>query len=393
MRDEATIAIDANGSPVTFHEASWLICFVPGLRRQWWHRFADARHKHVFALRPVGDGTWLLVEPWWTRLMVNVLTLDEAIRFLRWGSAGNILQVRESIPGKASQMRGWSNCSVLIAFLLGRSYWTWTPNGLYRRLLRERGTVEIDLSQFLGRHFQVETNRSASAALRGLPRRQEESLDEALLNLGSDVMASMTSPAAVALYKAAVSESTRFRDAADAFWTLGPKRAIGCIRNVLEDARQRGEIDARDCETAARQFVAMLRGDLHLEIIFGLRASADPGEVRAHVRSVVEVFLRGARGSAPVIGADAGRAVDAAAFSLDFGTTQALTACGLIREIGESINEVVGADDWQAASPWAEAVWDSYSASTGISWEQASGRIHEAWKASSTRGYGTLATD
>lgn len=83
--EELTIEIDANGSPVTFKEASWLICFVPGLRRQWWHRFANARHKHVFALRAVGDGTWLLVEPWWTRLMVNVLTLDEAVKFLRLG--------------------------------------------------------------------------------------------------------------------------------------------------------------------------------------------------------------------------------------------------------------------------------------------------------------------
>ena len=162
---------------------------------------------------------------------------------------------------------------------------------------------------------------------------------------------------------------------------------------ALEDARQPRRDRARDCETAARQFVAMLRGESASGNRLRVAGVGRPGEVRAHVRSVVEVFLRGARGSAPVIGADAGRAVDAAAFSLDFGTTQALTACGLIREIGESINEVVGADDWQAASPWAEAVWDSYSASTGISWEQASGRIHEAWKASSTRGYGTLATD
>ena len=135
----------------------------PGLRRQWWHRFADARHKHVFALRPVGDGTWLLVEPWWTRLMVNVLTLDEAIKFLRWGSVGNILKVRESIPGEG-QPDAW-------VVQLQRAD-RLPPRPVVLDVDTERsvsavaaraGTVEIDLSQFLGRHFQVETNRSANA--------------------------------------------------------------------------------------------------------------------------------------------------------------------------------------------------------------------------------------
>jgi hypothetical protein len=100
--DELAIEVDADGSPITVHEADWFVCFVPGLQRQWWHRFADAKHKHVFAMRLVDDDTWLLVEPWWTRLMVSVLTLDEAIKFLRWGAAGNILKVREAIPGRGA---------------------------------------------------------------------------------------------------------------------------------------------------------------------------------------------------------------------------------------------------------------------------------------------------
>ena len=146
--DELAMEIDADGSPITVHEGHWYVCFVPGLQRQWWHRFTNPQHKHVFAMRLVDDDTWLLLEPWWTRMMVNVLTLDEAIKFLRWGAVGNILKVREAIPGQGSQARGWSNCAVLVSFLLGRSYWTWTPNGLYRRLLAEAGTEPVDLSQF-----------------------------------------------------------------------------------------------------------------------------------------------------------------------------------------------------------------------------------------------------
>lgn len=166
VADALAIEIDDHGSPVTLPEAQWLVCFVPGLQRQWWHRFADSRHKHVFALRMVDEERWLLVEPWWTRLMVSVLTVDEAVKFLRWAAAGDILRVRESIPGRGCQARGWSNCAVLIAFMLGRSYWTWTPNGLYRRLRAERDTERVELPQILGESFRIAADRTAGDAIR-----------------------------------------------------------------------------------------------------------------------------------------------------------------------------------------------------------------------------------
>lgn len=174
VAEELAIDIDANGSPVTVPEADWLICFVPGLRRQWWHRFAHPKHKHVFAIRMLDEHKWLLVEPWWTRLMVNVLTRDEALKFLRWGAAGNILKVPEAIPGRGTQMRGWSNCAVLVAFLLGRSYWTWTPHGLYRRLAADAGVESVDLAGLLSDHFRAIDNTNADDALESLRPRLEE---------------------------------------------------------------------------------------------------------------------------------------------------------------------------------------------------------------------------
>ncbi|QSX74193.1 TetR/AcrR family transcriptional regulator C-terminal domain-containing protein [Lysobacter arenosi] len=381
--EELAIEVDANGSPVTIEAATWLICFVPGLRRQWWHRFADARHKHVFALREVGDGTWLLVEPWWTRMMVNVLTVDEATKFLRWAGVGDILQVRESIPGCGSQMRGWSNCSVQMAYLLGRSYRTWTPNGLYRRLLREPDTRRVDASTLLKKHFQFVANRTVNMTLRAIPRRRDESLDATLLALGTGVMTAMTSISAIGLYKVVVSDSSRFQDAADMFWALGPGRAIGRVREALEDARHRGEIDVDDCHVAALEFMAMLRGNLYLETVFGLRGAPAASEIGDHVRSVIAVFLHGAR---PAVGSGGGRADFAMTGAichsgLEMPPTHALTAAGLIREIGESAREIVDGNDWQQVAGWAEAVWRGYSNCTGLPWEQASARIHDVWKA------------
>ncbi len=396
--EELAIEVDANGSPVTIAAASWLICFVPGLRRQWWHRFADSRHKHVFALRAVGDGTWLLVEPWWTRMMVNVLSIDEATKFLRWAAVGDILQVRESIPGRGSQMRGWSNCSVQMSYLLGRSYWTWTPNGLYRRLLREPDTLRVDASDLLRKHFQLVANKTVNSTLRAISRRRDEPLDATLQALGTGVMAAMTSASAIGLYKAAVSDSTRFKDAADIFWSLGPGRAIGRVRDALEDASRRGEIEVDDCHFAALQFMAMLRGNLYLEIVFGLRAAPGPGEIGDHVRSAVAVFLRGARPASRKgdDGASLAVAGEACRSALEVPPSAALTAAGLIREIGESAREIVSGDEWLHVAHWAEGVWRGYSDCTGLPWEQAAPRIQEVWKAmaqsdtASTRAAGVV---
>lgn len=146
---EADIEIDEHGSPVTLEPADWLVLFVPGLRKQWWHPFVHVRHKHCFLMRPSGAGGYILVEPWWTRMMISTLTAAQARKFLLWGVRGDVLLVREKIPGAGSQVRGWMTCAALTAYLLGRSYPVWTPHGLYRRLLRERGVRRVSSLRLL----------------------------------------------------------------------------------------------------------------------------------------------------------------------------------------------------------------------------------------------------
>ena len=137
------IPIDENGSPVTLDPSCWYVCFVPGLQRQWWHPFVHRLHKHVFVIRPDGEGRWLLIESWWNRIMAATLTGEQAERFLQWAARGSILLVREHIPGNSSQVRGWMTCAALVAHHLGRNYWAWTPHQLYRAPRKEKESVEI----------------------------------------------------------------------------------------------------------------------------------------------------------------------------------------------------------------------------------------------------------
>ena len=80
------LKLDENGSPVTLEAAAWYVCFVPGLKKQWWHPFVHERHKHVFAMKPAGLGEWTLLEPWWHRLLTATITSEQARKFLLWGA-------------------------------------------------------------------------------------------------------------------------------------------------------------------------------------------------------------------------------------------------------------------------------------------------------------------
>ncbi len=134
---------------MTLEAGSWFVCFVPGLKKQWWHRFVNEMHKHVFAMRPARPGEWTLFEPWWHRLLTATINSEQARKFLLWGARGDVLLVREAIPGRGSQARGWMTCAALASYLLGRPYWVWTPHGLYKLLLREPNVCRVDVSVLL----------------------------------------------------------------------------------------------------------------------------------------------------------------------------------------------------------------------------------------------------
>lgn len=144
--------MDHNGSPATIDAKTWLVCFVPGVKKEWWHPFVHHTHKHVFAMRPEADGRWTLLDPWRHRLLTASLSTDQARRFLTWAAAGDVVAVSEDIPGESSQVRGWMTCAALVSYLLGRPYRVWTPHRLYRLLSRELKVLHVNPFALLELH-------------------------------------------------------------------------------------------------------------------------------------------------------------------------------------------------------------------------------------------------
>ncbi len=291
--------IDMHGSLVTVAPADWIICFVPGLRRQWWHRFVNHRHKHVFAMRPTSTGSWLLVEPWWTRMMVTILPPADAVKFLRWGATGDILRVREAVPGKASQIRGWSNCAVLSAFLLGRSSWAWTPHGLYRELLRETSTRIENVEKLLVEQFTEVVGHFSSNALSVSADQLSLPLRELLIIIGRNLLETMMTPSLLEVCYTAILEADRYPEATRTYAKHGPAPAIVVLTKILANAERAGEVHLADCEAGARQFLCMLHGNVHLEAILQLVERPTLSEIDLRARTAVAAFLDGAAAVEP----------------------------------------------------------------------------------------------
>ena len=291
-------SVDKNGSLVTVPPSDWLICFVPGLQKQWWHKFVNGRHKHVYAMRQTDTASWILVEPWWTRLMVTLLPSPDAVKFLRWGASGDILRVREAIPGKGNQLRGWSDCAVLASFVLGRKSHTWTPHGLYRELSKEKDAKHESVEEVLVQQFTRLVGKNASEALKVDSNTLSQPLDKVLAELGRNIYSAFMDEAVLQMCHTSIIEAERFPRVAEVYAKCGLEPAIAKLSKVLEDANSRREVAIANCERAASQFIAMLRGNLHLEGVANIRPAPSIEEIDARLQLVVKVFLHGVQNSA-----------------------------------------------------------------------------------------------
>ena len=124
---------------------------------------------------------------------------------------------------------------------------------------------------------------------------QGRNLRETLTVFGQHLMSGYMSPTLIGIYRMAVTEANRFPDLVKSFYEQGPGRATSQLAEVLEIAKGRGEIRSDDCLRLAGHFVGMIRDNLHLQVILGLRRPPSDKEMRVAVASAVELFLNGVR--------------------------------------------------------------------------------------------------
>jgi hypothetical protein len=88
-------------------------------------------------------------------------------------------------------------------------------------------------------------------------------------------------------------EGQRFPELARTFFACGPDAAYAVLTPALARFHTAGLVDCPDPRLAAEQFLAMVRGDLHLRVSSGLVPPPTPAEIERQVAHAVRIFVRG----------------------------------------------------------------------------------------------------
>jgi AcrR family transcriptional regulator len=115
---------------------------------------------------------------------------------------------------------------------------------------------------------------------------------DALVVLGRRFLELVLSPDAIALHRIIVAEVTRFPALGDVFWRAGPERERVQIESFLKSAVAAGTLSLDDPRRGAEQFIALVRGDIHLRQL--LRLDREPGErqIADAAAAAVDTFIR-----------------------------------------------------------------------------------------------------
>ncbi|MDW9377936.1 TetR/AcrR family transcriptional regulator [Sinorhizobium meliloti] len=140
--------------------------------------------------------------------------------------------------------------------------------------------------------FAAIVDQSANQLMSALEVEQIDGrdLERTLTVFGKQLMNLYKSPSLIGLYRIAISEAHRFPGLVRIFHEQGPGRATSRLAEVLEAARERGEIRSVDCLQVSRHFVGMIRDNL-LQAMVGTHSEPANGSVV----SAVDIVLNGIR--------------------------------------------------------------------------------------------------
>ncbi|HET6632138.1 MAG TPA: TetR/AcrR family transcriptional regulator [Rhodanobacteraceae bacterium] len=123
----------------------------------------------------------------------------------------------------------------------------------------------------------------------------DRTLADTLLEIARRHARLMCSPEAIGVWRAIASNCRNGRPRmGQLLWEEGPARTHLLLERFLREQAAAGALDLPDPAQAARQFLSLLKGDLHLRRLFGC-AEDDPAfetKVDENAKAAVAMFLR-----------------------------------------------------------------------------------------------------
>ena len=120
-------------------------------------------------------------------------------------------------------------------------------------------------------------------------------LRQVLTDYGRTFLTLITSPQALAIFRVVTAEAARFPELGEVFYRTGPERCTNTLAHYLREQDRAGTLRVPDPQSASAQFLAMVKGPVHMRLTLCVGERPSAQELEAVVDSAVEAFLRAYR--------------------------------------------------------------------------------------------------
>ena len=159
---------------------------------------------------------------------------------------------------------------------------------------RARASKATIYSFFGGKEglFEALVGKSAERILAGFPDVDGGIIDvrAALKNIAQRYLEVVMAPDAVALWRLIVAEGPRFPGLAKDVYRVSNERLVARLAKALRTWSAGKRIRPLDADRVARQFLAVVRGDLHILALSGLLPDDLETAIHKNVQEAVKIF-------------------------------------------------------------------------------------------------------
>ena len=119
-----------------------------------------------------------------------------------------------------------------------------------------------------------------------------ENVKDYLTKLGTEYLTSLTKQERLALLRLNISIATRFNDTAQHYYQAGPGTLQAILSEYLNDIHDTNILMFPDPTEAAGQFLALVRGNHHLQALLNDDYEISPETISSYITSVVTLFIK-----------------------------------------------------------------------------------------------------
>jgi TetR/AcrR family transcriptional repressor of mexJK operon len=114
---------------------------------------------------------------------------------------------------------------------------------------------------------------------------------ETLKEVARRFLAAILAPNSTALFRVLLAECGRFPELAETFYRAGPDTAVKNLAGFLAETDAAGALSVTDATASARQFFALMRGDLYMRRLLDLAKEPSAREIETVADEAVSAFL------------------------------------------------------------------------------------------------------